>query len=162
MLFFMHNSSWLDVIQALGVAGGVCFSVWSFNSTRKRETQKPFLELRQKLYIEVVKQAGILANPDDHTEEEIGAARRRFRELYVTELSMVESYEVEQSMVELAKKIDPELRDLTASQQAALALSHALRDSFVSSWGVKWRDVLVLYCQMVRKKLSNNSTSAHV
>lgn len=133
----MHHSSILDVVQAMGVVGGVCFSIWSFNSTRVRETQKPFLELRQKLYMETVKQAGILANPEDHTEEEIGAARRRFRELYVAELSMVESTQVESYMVDLAKEIDPHLEHFTPAQNAAYKLSHALRDSFVASWRVK-------------------------
>jgi hypothetical protein len=133
----MHHSSILDVVQALGVAGGVCFSIWSFNSTRVREAQKPFLELRQKLYMEAVKQAGILANPNDHSEDEIRAARRRFRELYVAELSMVESNEVETYMVKLANEIDPHLNSFTPVQDAAYKLSHALRDSFVASWRVK-------------------------
>jgi hypothetical protein len=126
----------LDAVKALGVVGGVCFSVWSFNSTRVRETQKPFLELRQNLYMEAVKQAGVLANPDDHTVDEINAARRRFRELYVAELSMVESAEVESYMVKLAEAIDPGLIPFTSAQKAAYNLSHALRDSFVSSLGV--------------------------
>lgn len=127
----------LDAVKALGVVGGVCFSVWSFNSTRVREAQKPFLELRQRLYMETVKQAGILANPDDHTAVEIADARRRFRDLYVAELSMVESTLVESHMVRLAEQIDPGLNPFTPAQDAAYDLSHALRDSFVTSWRIK-------------------------
>jgi hypothetical protein len=134
----MDYSGILDTVKALGVVGGVCFSVWSFNSTRVREVQKPFLELRQKLYMEAIRQAGILTNPDDHTEDEIRAARRRFRELYVAELSMVEPPEVEAYMVKLAKQIDPELiASFSPARKAAYDLSHALRDSFVASWRVK-------------------------
>jgi hypothetical protein len=97
----------LNVVQAVSVVTGVVISVLSFNWTRLKEAQKPFLELRQKLYMEAVQQAGILANPSDHTADEMKAARRRFRELYVAELSMVESPWVETKMVELAKQIDP-------------------------------------------------------
>jgi hypothetical protein len=95
---------------------------------------KPFLELRQELYMEAVKAAAVLANPETHTEEGGRNARERFRELYVAELSMVESTTVEKHMVELARKIDPELTQLSAAQRAAYDLAHALRDSFVASW----------------------------
>ncbi len=87
--------------------------------------------------MEAVKQAGILANPDDHTKDELTAARKRFRELYVSELSMVESREVETEMVSLAQEIDPGLIAWTPLQKAAYDLAHALRDSFASSWGIK-------------------------
>jgi len=83
-----------------------------------------------------VKSAAVLANPDTHSVEEARAARRRFRELYVAELSMVESSEVEKKMVALATAIDPELTSLTPAQQAAYNLAHALRDSFVTAWGI--------------------------
>jgi hypothetical protein len=86
--------------------------------------------------MEAVQQAGILANPSDHTADEMKAARRRFRELYVAELSMVESPWVETKMVELAKQIDPGLIPFTPAQKAAFDLSHALRDSFMAFWGV--------------------------
>ncbi len=130
-------------VQVLSVVAGVVISVLSFNATREKEAEarrieasKPFLDLRQKLYMEAVKAAAILSTPDGHTQEEMRAARRRFRELYVAELSMVESPEVERQMVELAKRIDPGLIPLNPAQQAAYDLAHSLRDSFVASWGV--------------------------
>jgi len=136
----------LKTVQVLSVVVGVVVSVLSFNATREKEAEarraeamKPFLELRQELYMEAVKAAAVLANPETHTEEETRNARKRFRELYVAELSMVESSVVEKQMIELARKIDPELTQLSAAQQAAYNLAHALRDSFVASWGADAR-----------------------
>ena len=109
---------------------------------RNREAAKPFLKLRQKRYLEILHIAAILSDSKDsksYAETEIKAAKKRFRELYVAELSMVESEEVESCMVELAKEIDPELAPpkFTPTQRKAYDLAHALRDSFVKSWGIK-------------------------
>ncbi|MDB5297891.1 MAG: hypothetical protein JWO31_3874 [Phycisphaerales bacterium] len=101
---------------------------------RQAEAAKPFLELRQRLYLETVQAAGVLATPESRTEEELKKARTRFRELYVAELSMVEGVGVEKGMIELARAVDPVLSNLTADQRAAYTLSHALRDSLVKSW----------------------------
>lgn len=106
-------------------------------SERQRiEAAKPFLELRQKSYLEAIHAAGILSTEAGHSPAEIKAARIRFRELYVAELSMVESKGAETSMMKLAKSVDPTLKTLTAKQKAAYKLSHALRDSLVKSWKV--------------------------
>jgi hypothetical protein len=133
-------------VQVISVVVGVVISVLSFNDTRSKEAlartieaQKPFLELRQKLYLEALKQAAILATPNDHSAAELKAARSRFRELYVAELSMVEAPEVEGKMKALAGTIDPELTNFTDAQTAAYHLSHALRDSFVEDWNIKKR-----------------------
>lgn len=129
-------------VQVVSVVVGVVISVLSFNATREKEAEarrieasKPFLELRQKLYMEAVKTAVVLANRDGYSAKEIDSAKRRFRELYVAELSMVESPEVEARMVELASRTDPSLMALNPAQKAAYDLAHALRDSFVASWG---------------------------
>ena len=63
-------------------------------------------------------------------------AKKRFRELYVAELSMVEAPEVEAKMVALANEIDPEVTNFTVAQAAAYQLAHALRDSFVVDWKI--------------------------
>lgn len=131
-------------IQVVSVVVGVVISVRSFNYTKQKEAAAqqieaaaPFLQLRQSLYLEAVKAAGILANPDTHTAEELATAKKRFSELYVSELSMVEAPEVESKMVALAAKVDPELTHLSPAQSAAYDLAHALRDTFVASWGVE-------------------------
>jgi len=132
--------------QVLSVVVGVVISVLSFNATRDKEAEareleaaKPFYTLRQNLYAEAVKAAGVLSNPEVHTKDEISKSRKRFRELYVAELSMVEATEVEEKMKALAKQIDPALLDFNAAQNAAYELAHALRDTFVYSWKVKSR-----------------------
>ncbi len=140
-----------NTVQVLGVVTGIVISILSFNETRRKdadarlkdtearviEANKPFFELRQKLYSDAVKQAGILANPGGHKPEEVSTAKQRFRELYVTELSMVESPGVETAMMAFAKTVEPELLKLNDAQTAAYNLSHALRDSYVASLGVK-------------------------
>ena len=130
--------------QVIGVIGGIVASVISFNEARKKEALarhaeavRPFLELRQNLFREAVKAAGVLANADTHSKAELRSARKRFRELYVTELSMVEGPNVASRMRDLAEQIDPELLTLTPAQEAAYDLAHALRDTFLSSWGIE-------------------------
>ena len=148
-------------VQIVSVVVGVVISVLSFNATRNKEAEdqkirtldlditrqkeaeaqklaamKPFLELRQKLYLEAVKAAGVLSNPETHSEEEVKAARKRFRALYVAELSMVEDISVEGKMKAMAASVDPDLLSFTKGQSAAYDLSHALRDSFVTAWGI--------------------------
>ena len=138
-------------VQVLSIVAGVVISVLSFNDTRNKEAEarvaqaeaarlesaKPFLELRQKLYMETLKAAGVLSSPDLHDAKEISDARKRFRELYVTELSMVECPNVEVSMRNLAEAIDKDVTQFTEAQSAAFQLAHDLRDSFVLSWEVQ-------------------------
>lgn len=129
--------------QVVSVMVAVVISVLSFNSSRDKEAEarrleaaKPFLTLRQNLYTEAVKAAAVLSNPEVHSAAELATAKRRFRELYVAELSMVESEEVEGQMKALAEALDPALTKMTDAQRAAYNLAHALRDSFVESWGI--------------------------
>jgi len=60
-------------------------------------------------------------------------AKRRFRELYVAELTMVEDRNVEGQMVALAQAVDPELANLTDAQKAALGLARALKAGYTNS-----------------------------
>jgi hypothetical protein len=135
-------------------------SIWSFNEARKKEAEariveadkykqqradearrqqieaaRPFLEIRQQKYMEALKVAGVLANPEDHTAQEIKAAEKRFGELYWAELSLVEESGVETSMVKLATSLG-KFSTRTLQQEAAIDLAHRLRDSLVKAWGV--------------------------
>ena len=128
-----------STVQVLSVVVGVVLSVLSFNSTRLKEAEarrleaeKPFQELRRTVYVEAVKNAAILANPEGRTATELSTARRRFRELYVAELSMVEDASVSQRMVHLARAVDKDLGNLTESQVAALDLARALGESYAA------------------------------
>jgi len=131
-------------VQVVSVVVGVVISALSFNETRLKEASareiesaKPFFTLRQSLYTEAIKAAGVLASPEVHTKDEIAKSRKRFRELYIGELSMVEAEEVEAQMVALAKEIDPELLRMNGAQRATYNLSHALRSTFTYSWQVQ-------------------------
>src|SRR4051794_14985061 len=84
-------SNVVTLAQVLSVVVGVVITVLSFNATRQKEAEarqleaaKPFLQVRQNLYTEAVKAAGILANPATHTQEELSVAKKRFGELYVS------------------------------------------------------------------------------
>lgn len=148
------------MIQVLSVVVAAVLSIWSFNAARNKdadariaeatkyrdqredeirkqriEAAKPFLEIRQQKYMEAIKAAGVLANPNDHTSQEIKEAEKRFSELYWAELSLVEAKEVESSMVGMASA-SRKYSEPTEGQQAAIRLAHALRDSLVKSWGV--------------------------
>jgi hypothetical protein len=129
-----------QLAQVLSVVVGVVITVLSFNharvkeaEAREREAAKPYLDMRQRLYAETVKTAGVLANPETHSEAELAAARKRFRELYVAELSMVEAPAVERYMIALAAQVDPELVRFTPAQKAAYDLAHALQENFTST-----------------------------
>ena len=131
-------------VQTLSIVAGIVISIMSFNAAQRKEaeareleTAKPFYTLRQNLYAEAVKSAGVLSNPEVHTKEEIAKFRIRFRELYVAELAMVEAPAVEGEMMALASIIDPELLNMTEAQKAAYDLAHALRNSFTHSWKIK-------------------------
>jgi hypothetical protein len=128
-------------VQVVSVVVGVVISILSFNHSRimeaearKIEAAKPFYTMRQNLYAEAVKAAGVLANPEVHSQDEISNSRKRFRELYVAELSMVEARGVESQMIALAKQIDPPIVQMNEAQKAAYELAHALRDTFTYSW----------------------------
>jgi hypothetical protein len=138
-------------VQVISVVVGVVISIWSVTSaqkseaearakeaeTRKLELAKPFLEQRQSFYLEALRTAAVLANPETETEADLAAAKKRFRELYVAELSMVECPSVEGAMVRLAQTIDKDLTNFTPAQSAAYDLAHKLRDTFVLSWGIE-------------------------
>ena len=131
-------------VQVVSVVVGVVISVLSFNQTRLKEAAareieaaKPFFTLRQGLYAEAIKAAAVLSNPEVHTEDEIAKSRKRFRELYIGELSMVEERGVEAQMVALARVIDPALLNMNEAQKATFNLAHAFRDTFTFSWKIK-------------------------
>jgi hypothetical protein len=101
---------------------------------RKAEAAKPFIALQYQTYLDALKTAAQLANKSQLPEPEIAAARKRFRELYVAELSFVEDKKVEGAMKAFAEVTDTELLSFTEEQKAAYRLAHALRDSLQESW----------------------------
>ena len=137
----------LKTVQVMSVVVGVVISIWSFNETRNKEADarnkeadarrveamRPFVALRQKSYLDAAHAASIMADPGVYSKAELQTARKRFRQLYIVELSMVESGDVESKMVEFATVVDPTLTKLTDAQNAAYKLAHSLAASFVES-----------------------------
>lgn len=131
-----------NTISTFSIVIGITLSVLNFRiakekeaESRKIEAAKPFLELRQKLYLEALTNASILASQDFHTEEEILNAKKRFAELYWGELSLIEDKNIEKAMIEVAKSMN--LNDsVSSSQKATYELAHTMRESLVNSWGI--------------------------
>ena len=128
-----------STVQVLSVVAGVVISVLSFNAARLKEAEaraleadKPFVELRRCVYLEAVKTVAIIANPEGRTQDELDKAKRRFRKLYVAELTMVEDSDVASRMVSLAQAVDPELTNLSQPQMAALQLAQALKAGYTN------------------------------
>lgn len=130
-----------ELAGVVSVVVGVVMSIKSFNAARDNEALKSFRELRQKHYLDTLHMAAILSNQELYLTDEIAAAKRRFCELYVVELSMVESDKVKSSMVAFAEKIYPELARFNQEQTEAYNLAHAVRDSFLETWGLSKKDV---------------------
>lgn len=98
------------------------------------EAAQPFLELRQKRYLEAVHAAGVLATPDKHTKMELGQAEKTFWELFYADLSLVEEQKVAKAMENFADSLKSiRVQD---RQDASLELAHILRDSLLRSWNV--------------------------
>ena len=131
-----------NFITTISVVVGIVISVLNFRiakeaeaESRKIEAAKPFLELRQKLYLEALTNASILASKNLHTDDEVTKATKRFAELYWGELSLIEEASIEASMVAVARA--EHLNDsVNATQRNTLILAHAMRESLVNSWGI--------------------------
>jgi hypothetical protein len=119
--------------------------------TRQIESQRPFLEKQLALYFETSQVVGKLAAIPSG-EKTWTEARVRFWELYWSELSMVESREVEAAMVQFGKTLE-EYETAAArsgSPEAAAGIkaaldrlkddtyhvAHAIRASIESSWSL--------------------------
>lgn len=109
-------------------------------ATARREAQRPFLELQLKLYTEAVAVAGKLNTLAPGAERE--AARRRFEQLYWSELSVVEDREVEGAMVRFRHALTAYESASGAEREQArqllncrtIKLAHSVRDSLARGW----------------------------
>ena len=131
-----------SLIATVSVIAGVVITVMNLKLAREKEAEsrkieaaRPFLELRQKLYLDALNNASILASKELHTEEEVKQAKKRFSVLYWGELSLIEESSIEGKMISVA--MCENLTDsITPTQKASYALAHAMRESLVKSWGV--------------------------
>jgi len=141
----MDNSLFKSIgngIATISVVVGVVITVMNLKLAREKEAEsrkieaaRPFLELRQNIYMDALKNASILASQDLHSEEEVKQARKRFSELFWGECSLIEESNIEADMIAIAESEN--LRDsITPTQKASYALAHAMRESLIKSWGV--------------------------
>jgi hypothetical protein len=137
----------VSIVTIVSVITGLVISIVSFSKasrkeaesrikdaeSRKFEATKPFLELRQRLYLEALRNAAVLASKDLHTKEEVESARKRFSELYWGELSLVEEKDIKSHMQAIATAEN--LRDSsTLTQRLTYTMAQVMRESLVNSW----------------------------
>lgn len=134
-----HLSTTATIIS---VVTGVVISVLTYKAaadrdakTRKMEAARPFLELRQKLYVEALNTAAVLASPSYHDSTEIAKAKKRFLELYWGELVLVENKGIDTLMVDIAREQNL-LTDTCAAKDYIITLARSMRQSLKQSWGI--------------------------
>ena len=145
-----HLERLFKTVQVLSIVAGVVVTVLSFNQARKQEADaqqseaakqqleaaKPFLDCASDYILTLYSRQRFSLIQRCTQRTSWKQPRKRFRELYVAELSMVEGANVEAEMVQVARAVDPDLLKLSPAQKAAYDLAHALRNSLVTSWNV--------------------------
>ena len=106
--------------------------------TRLIEAQRPFLEKQLALYFETAQIVGKLVTLDRGAEWD--SVERRFWALYWSELSMVETRNVESAMEGFGRQLNqfkaqPNGGSVGSLQEAGYHLAHAIRDSIKNDWG---------------------------
>jgi hypothetical protein len=108
-------------------------------TTRRVESQKPFLEAQLKLYLETADVVGVLVStPITDAWREV---EKRFWALFWSRLAMVEDKNVQKEMERFAGRL---LRHIATGasedtqkklEQQAVQLAHVIRASIESAWG---------------------------
>jgi hypothetical protein len=116
--------------------------------TRLIEGQKPFLELQLRLYMETAQVAGQLVTFEWNSDQWKNS-RQRFWALYWSELSMVESKDVETAMEQFGEALItyermPDEVSQHALQIRAYHLAHAIRSSIESGWGAEIANISII------------------
>lgn len=108
---------------------------------REFEAQRPFLEKQLKLYFETAQLVGTLVTAAPNESTKWSDWETRFWQLYWSELSMVESRNVESAMRRLGGVLsrytsDPQPEVRQVLQVCAYELAHEIRDSIAERWRV--------------------------
>jgi hypothetical protein len=117
------------------------------NKTRMFEARKPFNDKQLELYSLVAHITGKIVTTTDFSSPESKADIRRFKQLFWTELSMVEDEPVKKAMQCFSAQLETMVvndtehgvgtRDFEELRQRAYRLASTLRVSIASSWQVK-------------------------
>jgi hypothetical protein len=151
---------WLPVVAA--VATGL-WTMVTFVNERANQTnaqvlqaQQPFLSKQLDLYGEVLKEVGKLVTlPRD--DKEWTKSEMRFWQLYWSELSMVESGEVEGAMVRFANQLNTYKKDgpnLKVLEHCSYELAHAVRRSIQTRWQVAQSQAIGTECPQPDHRVS--------
>jgi hypothetical protein len=100
--------------------------------TRRIEATRPYLDKQLALYTEATRVTAIIATSTD--SQEVEKALKRFKELYVGELALVERGSVAGAMVAFREALD-ERKGQEWLAPLALNLAHVCRDELAASWG---------------------------
>jgi len=106
--------------------------------TERLKAQQPFLTKQLDTYSEVMKQVGILITVPRDRKEWV-QSEERYWQLYWSELSVVESPEVEGGMVRFANQLNIFKRDgsnIDTLQNCSYELAHYVRASIQARWAV--------------------------
>lgn len=110
------------------------------NALRLFEARKPFIQKRFDLYNETAAVIGRLVTLDRKSPEWTNSSIR-FWQLYWSELSVVEDWDVERAMVVFGEKLKAfQGREGEVGEDlrhAGLSLAHAIRASIQNSWRVE-------------------------
>ena len=118
----------------------VSVGIWQFSTEQTQNNRKPFLERQLEVGFEAVNSVSIMATTTDR--EIWRKARARFWQLYWGELSVVETPEVEASMIRLGELV-PQMEDPIPSlpfgslQRGSYELTREVRKMLARSWNVE-------------------------
>ena len=138
---------WLPVITIAGSAIGATVTFVANEVTQWKsqadaallKAQEPFLTKQLELYEDTLKTVGrLVTTPIDH-DGAFADAHLRFWQLYWSELSMVESQEVEGAMIRFRNQLNVYVaaRDnKTLLEICSYELAHAVRRSIEAKWQV--------------------------
>jgi hypothetical protein len=112
------------------------------------QAQEPFLRKQLELYSEVLKEVEKLVTLAP-TDKEWISSELRFWQLYLSELSMVESGDVEGAMVRFGGQLNVYKKggqNLQTLETCSYELAHAVRRSIQARWQVKQSEAIGVRC----------------
>jgi hypothetical protein len=129
------RATWDSGISLVGAA----WTLYQYIVTRRIEVRQPFLNKQLELYFKAASVVGNFAKIKPNTEE-WKKNESDFWELYWSELSIVESNQVEKAMINVGEalksyKADP-INDKKKEElnDRIYELAHAIRDSIKQGW----------------------------
>ena len=135
---------WKTALTILGTTiVTIVMALWTlyhFLATRRMEARQPFLNKQLELYFRAVAVVGKFAALEPIKDDVWKKNEDEFWALYWSELSVVESAEVEAAMIKVGKAVKAYRQEPTDKQKkkvlenASYDLAHAIRKSISRGW----------------------------